>query len=796
MNFLQKKPLGSWVLVLIALNTFAQSKFTISGYLKDAQNGEALIAATVFVNELKVGVTSNTYGFYSLSLPAGSYTLTISYIGYKTQTLSLSLNQNLIKNFELQPDNLTLSEVEVTSEKSDENIRSVEMSVNKLDIKTIKKIPALLGEVDVIRSIQLLPGVSTVGEGAAGFNVRGGTIDQNLVLLDEAPVYNTSHALGFFSVFNPDLVKDVKLVKGGVAAQYGGRLASLLDVRLKEGNLKKWEVNGGIGLIFSRLTVEAPIIKDKASFIIGGRRSYFDLFFPLSNNPDVKNSTVYFYDLTAKANYIINARNRIYVSGYFGRDVLGFAGGNFGFDWGSTTATVRWNHLFSDKLFFNLTTFYSKYDYRLKAGTRESDDGFDWRSNILNYSVKPELTWFLNAQNTLNFGGQALFYTFKPGSATFKSLGTTNRVYLPDKYALENALYLSNDQTLNEKILLQYGLRYSWFSYLGKGTSQTYAEAPAGTRRELISEKQFDMWQTIQQYGFLEPRFSINYKLSPKTAFKASYNRMAQYIHLVSNTTASIPLDVWTPSTNNIRPQIADQVALGYFQNFGENDDYEFSAETYYKDMQNQIDYIDGADLLLNRALEGDLLNGKGRAYGLELYFRKNTGKLTGWLSYTLARSERQVQGINQGRWYPNRFDKAHNFYAVALYQINPRWSVSATAVFGTGTPTTFPTARYEFQGLIVPHNTNDERNNYRIPPYHRLDIAVTYTPSKNNNRRLKGEWVFSIYNVYASRNPFSIFFRQSIPRGELAALNAVTEAIKFSVVSTLIPSVSYNFRF
>lgn len=774
---------GICLLVLSTNFTFAQ-KFTLSGYIKDASNGEVLLGASIYLSELKNGAVTNEYGFYSLKVARGTYTVKVSYIGYQTVTKTVNLSKDQKLNIELPVEGKALEEIVVTSEKPDENVRNIQMSVNKLEMSTIQKMPAFMGEADIIKSIQLLPGVTTVGEGASGFNVRGGNIDQNLILIDEAPVYNSAHALGFFSVFNPDAVKNVKLVKGGIPAEYGGRLSSLLDVRLREGNSKRFEMNGGVGLLFSRLSLQAPIKKDKASFLIAGRRSYVDLFFPLLGD-QLSNSTVFFYDLTAKLNYTINEKNKVFVSGYFGRDKIGVD--IFGFNWGNATASIRWNHLFNDQLFLNTTAFYSNYDYQL--GVPDNTDGFNWKANIVNYSFKPEFTYFINSENTLNFGGQAILYQFVPGTATFTSSGVSNDITLADKFGLETAVYVSSEQNLGDKITLQYGLRYSWFDYLGKGTAITFGDAPAGQRRRPVSSQDFSMWESIQQYSNLEPRFSAKYMLNKKTSLKLSYNRMAQYIHLVSNSTASIPLDTWTPSTNNIKPQLADQVALGYFRNFGKGNDYEFSAETYYKIYQNQIDYIDGADLLLNENLEGDLLTGEGRAYGLELYMKKNTGKLTGWLSYTLARTERQVNGVNNNEWYPTRFDRTHNLYLVGMYKLSKRVELSANFMFASGTPTTFPTNRFEFEGIIAPHNADETRNNFRIPNSHRLDISLTLLP-KNTNKRWQGYWVFSVYNIYANKNPFSVFFQadQNNP--------TITNAFQYSIIGSVIPSVTYNFKF
>ena len=806
------------------------TKQTVSGYIKDANDGEALIGAAVYVEELKKGATSNVYGFYSLTLPEGKYTFKFLYLGYVTQIKEVDLTKNQNLNIDLAEEAKETKEVVITGEKTEmeANVKSTQMGVNKLDIKTISKIPPLLGEVDVIRSIQLLPGVSTVGEGASGFNVRGGSIDQNLILLDEAPVYNSSHLFGFFSVFNPDAVKDVKLIKGGIPAQYGGRISSLLDIRMKEGNNKKFEGNGGIGLLSSRFSIEGPIMKEKMSFIVAGRRTYFDLFFPLASNEQLRSTVAYFYDLTAKVNYKIDQKNTVFASGYFGRDKFGF-GSAFGFEWGNATTSLRWNHVFGSRLFSNITAFYSNYDYSLNI--KSDDDGFNWNSKIENLSIKPEFTYYIDDKNTLTFGGQILYYDFLPGKTTVLSNGRSIVNRLSDKYAFENSLFVSNDHTISRKITLTYGLRYSNFLNQGAGNKLILGDTTPGIKRPVLETQTVAAGKTLAQYGNFEPRFSAKYELNEKTSIKASYNRMAQYIHLLSNTQASVPLDVWSPSSNNIKPQIGDQVALGYFKNFSLKDiDYEFSTEIFYKEMQNQIDYIDGADLLLNKTLEAELLSGNGRAYGLEFYLKKRKGKFNGWFSYTLSRSERQVSGINNKDWYPTRFDKTHNLAVVGNYELNPRWSLSANFVFSTGVPGTFPTNRIEYQGFVLPQNSNNLRNNYRLPAYHRLDISATYeVKGKFGTKRgitknwallnfvrdginslvakvprvknWKGSWTFGIYNVYARRNPFGIYFRQTPPVEEPTAQQRVeqstnTEAIRFSVLGTLVPSVTYNFSF
>ncbi|AQG81743.1 TonB-dependent receptor [Spirosoma montaniterrae] len=790
-----------------------QEKLTISGYIKDAANGEGLIGVSVYVKELGTGAVTNNYGFYAVPVPAGSYNLVITYVGYEKLTRTVTLaDKNVRLDLELSEEGKQLQEVVVSADREDDNVKKIEMSVNKIDVKTLQRIPALLGEVDVIRSIQLLPGVSTVGEGATGFNVRGGSIDQNLVLLDEAPIYNSSHLFGFFSVFNPDAVKDVKLVKGGIPALYGGRVSSILDVRLKEGNAKKPELNGGIGLIFSRLSYERPLFKGRGSFIVAGRRSYADILAQPFLNNDLRGAKFYFYDLTAKANYRINDKNTVFLSGYFGRDVFG---ADFGFNWGNATVSARWNHVFSDKLFLNTTAYYSNYDYSLdsdlKRRPENAGDYFRTKSRIVNYSIKPDFTLFLG-KSTITFGGQSILHDFQPGTATAASAGRVVTFGLESKYGLENALYIGNEQQVSKKIQLQYGLRYSLYNYIGPGEAYDFStDVPLGFSRPPVATRTYQRGENIQTYGNFEPRFSAKYELSNNSSLKLSYNRLAQYIHLVSNTTASTPLDVWTPSTNNIKPQIADQIAGGYFKNFGKNGtEFEASVELYYKWLQNQIDYVDGANLILNKYLEGDLLSGRGRTYGAEFYLKRNRGTVNGWVSYTLARTERLVDGINNSNWFPARFDRRHNLTTVLLFDPPQakRWNFSATFTLASGTPATFPTNRFEFGGFVVPQNAENARNNYRIPAYHRLDLAATLQGRRRPSKRKEDNWVFSVYNVYGRKNPFSVFFRQVEPSqatvfDQLAdryvttvTQSTRTEAVRYSVFATLIPSVTYNFKF
>ena len=785
------------LILLFPWVAIAQNKFTMSGYVKDATDGEALIGATIYISSLGTGATTNVYGFYSITLPEGSYEIDFSYIGYATQKKVVQLTQNNRLDIELEAEGKQLQEVVITSEKEEQGVKALEMSTNRLDIKTIIRIPAFLGEADVIKSLQQLPGVTTVGEGASGFNVRGGNVGQNLILLDEATVYNSSHLLGFFSVFNPDAVKDTKLYKGAIPAQFGGRISSLLDVRMKEGNNKDYEVNGGVGTIFSRVAVEGPLFKSDGSFIVAGRRSYADIlarpFVEILGDGGALN----FYDLTGKANYNINKRNRIFVSGYTGRDNFFFAR-NQGFSWGNNTGTIRWNKIFNDRLFANFSGIFSRYDYSLQFGENDRDR-FKWTSSIRNLTFKPSFTYFINTQNELSFGVEANYYSFKPANATVTSSGKSEPISLPEKFNLESAVYLGNSQKIGERFAIEYGLRFSYFNGFGPGTVYTFNDTIPGRRRSPVSQETVSRGKTTSTHQNFEPRFSMKVELDDRSSLKASYTRMAQYLHLISNTTASNPLDVWTPSSNNIKPQLGDQFALGYFRDFGQERSYEFSVESYYRNTQNQIDYIDGADLLINEFLEGDLLVGKGRAYGLEFYLQKKVGRLNGWVAYTLARTELKVDGINRNEWYATRFDQTHNLKVSGFYEINKRWSASANFTFVSGTPNTFPTSRYVIQGVLIPYNADDSRNNVRLPAYHRLDISFRLegkTLKRNGKERKNSDyWVFGVYNLYGRRNPFSTYFTQGTDRvAQGAPINS--EARQLSIIGTLIPSVSYNFKF
>ncbi|WP_125721542.1 TonB-dependent receptor [Flavobacterium ustbae] len=784
-----------FLFILTIFTSFAQEKFTLSGTISDSKNNETLIGVNLFIPSLKIGTTTNEYGFYSLSAPKGEYEIEISYVGYQTILKNIVLHQNTKSNFFIKEGGEELQEVIITENKGKVNVKSPEMSVNKLSISTIKKMPVVLGEVDVLKSILLLPGVTNAGEGASGFNVRGGGADQNLILLDEATIFNSSHVFGFFSVFNPDAIKDLKLYKGGIPARYGGRASSVLEIYQKDGSSKDFHMNGGIGLISSRLLAEGPIVKDKGSFLIGGRTSYAHLFLKLSE--DNKDNAAYFYDLNTKLSYKFNDNNSVYLSGYFGRDVFRL-NKSFTNTYGNSTLNLRWNHLYSNKLFSNLSLIYSDYYYGLDLDFV----GFNWDSGIKNYNIKYDFKHYISDKLKLNYGLNGIYYQFNPG--TIKPTGDDSGInpeQLDKKYAFEPSLYLDAESQLSKKINIAYGLRYSLFYRLGSSTINYYDnnQAVVFNNEMQIYEKgtptstqYFSKNKVIQSYDNFEPRFSISYQLNEDQALKASYNRMAQYLQLISNTSSPTPLDVWMPSDNYIKPQLADQVALGYFRNIY-NDAYSLEAETYYKKIQNRLDYIDGADLIANNAIEQVILNGQMRSYGLELMIKKNKGKFNGWISYTISRSEQQTPGrtpeeigINNGNWYASAYDKTHNLAITSAYNLNEKWSFGANFALQSGQPVTYPNGQYVYLGIVVP--SYGLRNENRLPSYHHLDISATLTPRKNKDRNWKGEWVFSIYNLYNRMNAASINFRQNVDTG-------ANEAVQLSIFG-IVPAVSYNFKF
>ena len=774
---------------------FAQEKITLSGTVYDNSTNETLIGVSIYFPDLKAGTTTNEYGFYSITIPKGTYKIQVSYLGYSTIFQELTLSEKQTKDFKLLEETESLDEIIIESDIEKLNVRTPQMSINKLSAATIKQIPVVLGEADVIKSIILLPGVTSAGEGASGFNVRGGAADQNLILLDEAIVFNSSHLFGFFSVFNPDVIKDVKLYKGGIPARFGGRLSSVLDIYQKEGNSKEFKLTGGIGLVSSRLLAEGPIEKEKSSFLIGGRASYAHLFLPLFDNEN----TAYFYDLNTKINFRLNERNNLFFSGYFGNDVFGISD-NFVNTYGNTVANLRWNHLFSDKLFSNLSLIYSDYFYGLILDFV----GFEWDSGITNFNLKYDFKHYINNNFNLSYGINNIYIKFNPGEIIpNREDSGIQPEKLIDKYANEFAAYIEAEHQINDKLTLQYGARFSHFTRLGQDELNVYAnnqpvvyneQFKKYESAEATSTENFSRSDVLASFSNFEPRFSLSYLLSEESSFKISYNRMAQYLHLLSNTASPTPLDVWAPSGRYIQPQLLDQFAAGYFKSI-KNGDYSIETEVFYKDIQNRIDYINGANLIANNEIETVILNGQARAYGLELLFKKNEGNLKGWLAYTLSRSEQQTPGrnanepgINQGEWYSTPFDKTHDLSINTSYELSKKWTFNANFLFQTGQPTNYPVGQYEVQGLNVPIFDDNRRNADRLPAYHRFDISATLTPEKNKNRKWQAEWVFGIYNLYGRQNAASINFRQN--RETLR-----NEAIQTSIFG-IVPSVTYNFKF
>lgn len=767
------------VLFFIAVPGFvlAQPKYTISGTVKDKKNGELMIGVTIRVAEKPgVGATANEYGFYAISLPAGKYTITISYVGYGEQQQQIVLDKDIKLDIALVSSiekGNKLQEVVVSSSKKNKNLTSSQMGTEVLNIKSIEKLPVLFGEKDVLKTIQLLPGVKSSGEGSSGFSVRGGGTDQNLILLDEAPVYNASHLLGFFSTFNSDALKDASLIKGNSPSQYGGRLSSVLDVKMKDGNNQDYQATGGIGLISSRLSVEGPIQKDKSSFIVSGRRTYADLF--LKTSEDFKDNKLYFYDLNAKANYQINKNNRIYLSGYFGRDVLG-VGSTFGSDWGNTTATLRWNSIINKKLFSNTSFIYSNYDYKLNFESGTSN--FVLSSKIKDWNLKQDFSWYAASKHTVRFGFQSIFHTITPGSISGTATSSFNRY---ERRSWENAGYINDDFKATDKLTINYGVRLAAFTVLGN--HDVYYKYNAGVLTDSITLSKGTMGKT---YFSAEPRLTLNYRINEVSSIKAGYSRNTQNLHLLSNSGSGNPTDQWIGSSYTVKPEIADQISIGYSRNF-HNNDYEINAETYFKTMQNQIDYKNGAEITFDvgKDVESQLLFGKGRAYGFELIAKKKTGKLTGWVSYTLSKTERKIDGINNNQWYNARLDKTHDVSVVATYELSRKWTLSGLFVYGTGNAVTFPTGKYELNGQTVFQYSS--RNADRMPANHRLDVSATYEPNKQ--KRFHGSWTFGVYNLYGRENPYTITFEDNPDKP------GTTRAVQTSLFRW-VPNITYNFKF
>lgn len=779
----------------------AQERYTLSGTVSEAASNETLIGVTVAISELKTGTTTNEYGFYSITLPEGEYQVVVSYLGFQELVKTIKLDRNVKEDFNLVEKTEELQEVVVTDNVEKLDIRKPQMSVTSLASNTIKEIPVVLGEADVIKSLLLLPGVTSAGEASSGFNVRGGAADQNLILLDEATVFNSSHLFGFFSVFNPDAIKDVKLYKGGIPARYGGRVSSVLDIFQKEGNSKEFKVNGGIGAVASRLLIEGPIQKDRTAFLVGGRASYAHLFLPLF---DVDNKA-YFYDLNTKINHKINENNSVFLSGYFGRDLFNVSD-RFVNVYGNAVGNLRWNHLFSDKLFSNLSLIYSDYYYGLELDFV----GFEWNSGIQNFNVKYDLKHYLSDKLQMNYGINSIYYVFNPGKIVPNSpeSGIVGD-QLTKKYANENAAYVDIEHEITDNLSVEYGLRVSQFTRFGQDEffvyennnpvefdpfTLTYREA------EPIDTISPGRSGTLKSFLNLEPRVSMSYTFKENNSIKASYTRLAQYLHLISNTSSPTPLDVWTPSGPFIEPQLLDQFAAGYFRNINDGA-FSLEVEAFYKSIQNRIDYIDGANLIANDAIEQVILNGEAQAYGLELLLRKNEGRFTGWLAYTLSRSEQRTPGrdlgletgrsdletgINLGEWYSTPYDKTHDLSLYASFELNEKWRFNTNFIYQTGQPTNYPIGQFEFEDVTVPYY--GLRNKERLPDYHRLDISAVLTPKRNKRKKVQSEWVFSIYNAYSRRNAASINFRENEDTGR-------NEAIRTSIFG-IIPSVTYNFKF
>lgn len=773
------------MLLLVNLSSFGKQA-VLSGYLKDKNNGEALIGATVFVNELNTGVASNPYGFYSLSLPTGSYTVTYSYMGYKSETQNINLEESKQVIIMLTENIEVIEEVIVTGEKQNHNVESIDISTEKMPVRMVKKLPSFMGEVDVIKSIQLLPGIQSGGEGSSGLYVRGGGPDENLLILDEAPVYNASHLMGFFSVFNSDAIKDIQVYKGGIPAEFGGKASSVIDVRMKDGNSQQLEVNGGIGNISSRLTLEGPIIKDKWSFILSGRRTYADVVGRLAGIEQLQENDLYFYDLNGKTNIQLGENDKVFISAYTGDDYF-CLGESLYMRWGNLTGTTRWNHVFGDKLFLNTSLIYSKYNYNLGV-PGDGADQFDWSSTIQDYDLKIDFTFYLNTQNKLTFGSNEIYHNFEPGKIDVNESSYYQDMELTQYNAIENAIYLANEQKIGYRLTLQYGLRYSLFQQIGEGKMREYLDPEQPKTEEIIQVREYKAWESIgPSYANFEPRFSMKYSLGSSSSIKASYNRMVQNLHLISNTNTPTPMDVWLPSNKYIKPLSADQYVVGYFRNF-DNDMFETSLELYYKDMRNVIDFVDGAELFLNENIETELLVGDGYSCGMEVLLKKSQGNFTGWIAYTLSKTMRKIPGINNGEAYPSSYDRTHDISVVLSYEFNEQWNLAGNWIYSTGNPVSYPAAKYTVQDNVVYYYS--DRNSNRIPDYHRMDLSVTYNFKKNTIRKYKQSLNLSLYNVYARRNAYSVTFRENADNPN------ISEAIRLSIIGTIIPAVTYNFTF
>jgi hypothetical protein len=774
--------------LLATLGATAQTKYTISGYVRDSASGETIIGATVSIPRSGRSVTSNQYGYYSITLEEGVYTLTVSHVSYFTGNYAINLRSNQQENFGLQSKSAAMSEVVVYSRRRDANVKNTQMGKIDLSMAQVKDIPAFLGEVDILKTIQLLPGVRNAGEGNAGFYVRGGGPDQNLILLDDAVVYNTGHLFGFFSIFNSDAIKNASLVKGGMPAQYGGRLSSVLDVAMKDGNNQKFTGEGGIGLIASRLSLQGPIVKDKASFMVSGRRTYIDVLMKpfISKDANGAGSGYYFYDLNAKVNYRFSDKDRLYLSGYFGRDNFNFVNKKRSFSanipWGNATATLRWNHVFGPRLFANTTLVYNDYKFDFKAAQNDFQIGL--ASGIRDGNLKVDFDYFPSPKHRLKFGGQSTYHKFIPNQISGRQ---DSVVFTPAnaeiKYALENALYIQDDWEISDRLKINYGIRWGQFSQLGP-----YKKFRRDEDQNKLDSVVYRRNQLVEAYNGFEPRATVRYQLDSVSSVKASVTRNLQYIHLVSNAGTTLPTDLWVPSTYRVKPQVSWQYAAGYFRNFKDNQ-YETSLEVYYKDMQNQIEFEEGYQPNVGDP-EEHFVFGHGWSYGAELFVNKVRGRFTGWIGYTLSWTWRQFPDINGGERYPAKYDRRHDLSLVGTYEINRSWKVGGVFVYGTGNATTLPERFYVINGVLTQEYS--KLNQYRLKPYHRMDLSATYTPVPKRPRKFTSSWVFSVYNVYSRLNPYFLYFDQegSPYNGDLKV-----QAKQVSLFP-IIPAVTWNFKF
>lgn len=780
------------LLFFISTFSFSQDRFTVSGYVRDALTGEELISATIFVKELKTGTLSNNYGFYSMTMNKGNYTLAVSYVGYQAKEIKIDLKENLHLNVEMKPVTIFTKEVEIIGKRKNENVQNTDVGKVDIDIEKAKAIPAILGEVDILKTIQLLPGVKSAGEGSSGFYVRGGGADQNLILLDEAIVFNTGHLFGFFSVFNSDAVKNTTLIKGGMPAYYGGRLSSVVDVTMKEGNNKQYHAQGGVGLIASKLTIEGPVIKDKSSFMISGRRTYADVIArPYMKGKEFEGNGYYFYDLNTKINYRISDKDRLFISGYFGRDVFTFKSPNGDFNiripWGNATATARWNHLFNDKLFLNTSAIYNDYNFSMQMTSQ--DFKFYSYSGISDWNLKADFSYFPNTVHKIRFGANYTYHTFVPGASsvsTSDSLELDTKT-LPKKYAHETAVYITDNFDLTGWLRVDIGLRFSSFTMV-----PPYSMLVKDSLGNVTDTTFYHKGDKVKTYYGLEPRINLRFKINDKSSIKASFNYNNQYIHLVSNSASTLPTDIWVPSSKLVYPQTGYQYSAGYFRNFFK-DAVEASVEIYYKKMFHQIEYRDGYTMQWGRDLEWDFVFGEGQSYGVELFINKTVGKLTGWIGYSWSKTTRHFDDLAT-KDFPTRYDRTHDLSIVAVYEPSKRFSFAATFIYGTGEATTIPLRRYVINNQII--NEYSARNSYRLEPYHRADISATIRNKINdkngNPRRVQSEWVISIYNVYNHKNIYFIYYNME---GDIYKGDLKIQAKKVSLFP-IIPSVAWNFKF